>query len=366
MYFKNLTISEWQQFADVDITFHDRLTILTGANGSGKTTILNLLARHYGWNMPSLATPKKESKTGIIRFFSRLFDGINKSDKPQIGKLEYSDNVIVVLCVQNTNAAQYQLQIANKQPVKCFYIPSHRSIYRYQPLSNIPSAKKNKNNAFQEVSDNIKQRYFNGNESQSGSFFMKNILIGWVIQGYGVQSHEKTIMPADSEQIQNFEGFQNVLKKILPKSLGFEEIEVRNMEVVFVCNGGRDEFILETASGGISALIDMAWQIYMYSTKEHENCTVMIDEVENHLHPTMQRQVLPDLLNAFPDTRFIVSTHSPLVVGSVKDSTIYALVYNEGRQGQPSEFYSSQRNCHHSFRQTRRRCETLPRERSCD
>ncbi|RLB99430.1 MAG: hypothetical protein DRI57_33635, partial [Deltaproteobacteria bacterium] len=89
-------------------------------------------------------------------------------------------------------------------------------------------------------------------------------------------------------------------------------------------------------------------------------------EVENHLHPTMQRQVLPDLLNAFPDTRFIVSTHSPLVVGSVKDSTIYALVYNEGRQGQPSEFYSSQRNCHHSFRQTRRRCETLPRERSCD
>ena len=119
---------------------------------------------------------------------------------------------------------------------------------------------------------------------------------------------------------------------ILPKSLGFEEIEIRNMEIVFVCNRGKDEFILETASGGISALIDMAWQIYMYTPKENENFTVMIDEVENHLHPTMQRQVLSDLLRAFPKTNFIVSTHSPLVVGSVKDSAIYALTYNESKK----------------------------------
>jgi len=42
--FQKLTISGWQQFQDIEVDFHDRLTILTGANGSGKTTILNLLA----------------------------------------------------------------------------------------------------------------------------------------------------------------------------------------------------------------------------------------------------------------------------------------------------------------------------------
>ncbi|MBP7722945.1 MAG: AAA family ATPase, partial [Alphaproteobacteria bacterium] len=42
-----------------------------------------------------------------------------------------------------------------------------------------------------------------------------------------------------------------------------------------------------------------------------------IDEVENHLHPSMQRQVLGDFLEAFPNVCFIVSTHSPLIVGSV-------------------------------------------------
>jgi AAA15 family ATPase/GTPase len=327
-----MEISEWQQFSNVAIEFHDRLTVLTGANGSGKTTILNLLAKHYGWDMASLATPKKEKKSGIIQFFSRIFNGENKSDTPSIGRLEYSNNATTDLQVQNSNAAQYQIQIPQKQDVKCFYIPSHRSIYRYQPLSNIPTTKKNKNSAFAEVSNVVRHRYFDGNERQSGSFFMKNTLIGWAIQGYGVQSSSKTIMPADHDQISNYEGFQKVLRKILPKSLGFKELEIRNMEVVFICNEGRDEFLLETASGGISAIIDMAWQIYMFSSKENADCTVLIDEVENHLHPSMQRQILSDLVAAFPQARFIVSTHSPLVVGSVRDSKIFALTYDDNNK----------------------------------
>ncbi|MGB0562293.1 MAG: AAA family ATPase, partial [Spirulinaceae cyanobacterium] len=106
-------------------------------------------------------------------------------------------------------------------------------------------------------------------------------------------------------------------------------IEIREMELVFVCNEGKDEFILESASGGISSLIELSWQIYTFSLQERGEFTVLIDEIENHLHPTMQRRVLYDLVNAFPQARFIVTTHSPLVVSSVKDSSVYALRYND-------------------------------------
>ena len=49
MTFKTLQINDWKQFQNIDIVFHERLTILTGANGSGKTTLLHLLAKHFGW-----------------------------------------------------------------------------------------------------------------------------------------------------------------------------------------------------------------------------------------------------------------------------------------------------------------------------
>lgn len=331
MHFKNLKINQWQQFEKIDIDLHDRLTILTGSNGSGKTTILNIFARHNGWNMQSLSIPKEEKNTGFIKFFQRYYSGADRSNEAKIGTITYSNNVSEIRVPQGQNAS-YQLQLSNQQAVKCFYIPSHRSIFRYQAVVNIPIQKKDKAAAFNEVSSLNFQRYMGNGNERSTSLAMKNTLIGWVINGYGVKNSQKTIMASDDEQIQFFEGFQGTLRKILPKTLGFEFIEIRKMEIVFVCNGGNDEFLLETASGGISALIDIAWQIYMFASKENSEFTVIIDEIENHLHPTMQRAILQDLLNAFPEAKFIVSTHSPLIVSSVKESYVYALTYNESNK----------------------------------
>ncbi|MFC1644526.1 AAA family ATPase [Patescibacteria group bacterium] len=330
MNFKELTIKEWQQFQDVEIKFHDRLTILTGANGSGKTTILgNILARHFGWEVQSCSTPKKDKKTGVISFLTRLFNGENKNDSSKIGYILYDNDQKASLRVPDQNSAQYQLQILGQQGVQCFFIPSHRSVFRYHPVNNIPFGKKDKRSAFQEVSNATKDRYLGGN-NQPSSFLMKNTLIGWAYQGYRlVDDSGKEINARDSEQVKFYEGFKNVLRKILPKTLGFEDFEIREREIVFICNKGKDEFVLEQASGGVSALIDIAWQIYMYSTVEKTEFTVIIDEIENHLHPTMQRRILPDLLDSFPEARFVVSTHSPLVVGSVQDSNVFVFKYND-------------------------------------
>ncbi len=52
---------------------------------------------------------------------------------------------------------------------------------------------------------------------------------------------------------------------------------------------------------------------------------VFIDEPETHLHLEMQYQILPLLTNLFPNLQFIVATHSPAVASSIPNATVFDL-----------------------------------------
>ena len=55
---------------------------------------------------------------------------------------------------------------------------------------------------------------------------------------------------------------------------------------------------------------------------------VLIDEVELHLHPAWQQRVLPSLLEIFPNTQFIVTTHSPQIISSIEPKHLRILSQN--------------------------------------
>lgn len=56
---------------------------------------------------------------------------------------------------------------------------------------------------------------------------------------------------------------------------------------------------------------------------------VLVDEIDAHLHVSLQRRILSFFTHAFPDIQFIVTTHSPFVVQSVDDAVIYDLSKRE-------------------------------------
>lgn len=49
---------------------------------------------------------------------------------------------------------------------------------------------------------------------------------------------------------------------------------------------------------------------------------MLVDEIDLHLHPSWQQRVLDDLMRAFPSTQFIVTTHSPQVISTVRQENI--------------------------------------------
>lgn len=56
---------------------------------------------------------------------------------------------------------------------------------------------------------------------------------------------------------------------------------------------------------------------------------VLVDEIDLHLHPKWQREIISYLSEAFPNVQFIVTTHSPLVVQSANDINLYVLKRDE-------------------------------------
>jgi energy-coupling factor transporter ATP-binding protein EcfA2 len=327
--FGRIRLGDWRQFDDVDIAFHPRMTILTGANGAGKTTLLKLLAVHCGWSFKYASTPTV-SKRGL-QYLSGAWSQLGlrtdgESPGHKIGEIVYDDNTCNILSVPHTPGPTFNIHIATQHPIPGVYIASHRPVFIYQSVEHIPTKINPLFEIFKTYTAELKTRLNPTSKQNSPTFRMKEAIISSAVLGYG-----NRYVDSNHEAIAMFEGFQAVLQKVLPPAVGFREINIRMPDVVFVTESG--EFVIDEASGGLASIIDLAWQIFLASRIYWKGFVVLIDEPENHLHPKMQLSLLSDFVGAFPSAQFIVATHSPLIVSSVKESTVYVLDFADTKEG---------------------------------
>ena len=62
---------------------------------------------------------------------------------------------------------------------------------------------------------------------------------------------------------------------------------------------------------------------------------VFIDEIEQHLHPRWQRNIIRLLTQSFPRVQFVATTHSPLVASGCEDVTVHSVTKEEHRVVSP-------------------------------
>ena len=67
-----------------------------------------------------------------------------------------------------------------------------------------------------------------------------------------------------------------------------------------------------------------------------EPAVCLVDELDLHLHPKFQRNIIQFLTETFPNTQFIVTAHSPLIVQSAEDANII-LLKREGNETHVAE-----------------------------
>jgi predicted ATP-binding protein involved in virulence len=92
----------------------------------------------------------------------------------------------------------------------------------------------------------------------------------------------------------------------------------------------REKFDLNTLSDGFSSVMNILTELLLRMNQQQVQLydiqgIVMIDEIETHLHIELQKKILPFLIHFFPKIQFVVTTHSPFVLTSVKNAVIYDL-----------------------------------------
>ncbi len=341
-HFERLELNNWRQFEAIDIRFGTQTTVVTGANGCGKTSILTVLGHHFGWNLQFVSTPYVSRRTRRLLYsefrkrdalkmeresIASIPEDVDESATPDqgpqsVGAITYSDGRSCDLRTPSKIATnpQYHLQYSAAQSIEGLYIPSHRPAASYHQVSTIPTNPKTTAQQYQEYQQLLLQSFSSARSNNPGAI-TKQSLIALAVFGYGNDA-----VTENTEYRELFEEFQDILRKILPQKLGFDRLEIRMPDVVLVTRTG--EFALDAMSGGVNALFTIAWQILMFGRGKAE-CTVLIDEPENHLHPSMQRALMPSLAAAFPKYRFIVATHSPFIVTSDPTAGVYALTHGE-------------------------------------
>lgn len=121
------------------------------------------------------------------------------------------------------------------------------------------------------------------------------------------------------------------------------EVRTNDNDVFFIyCDGRevRSDLLSDGYRRLVSIVVDIAFRsallnkvMYGDEAYKYTHGTVIIDEIDEHLHPELQVRILKALHETFPNIQFIVSTHAPLVMSSVENSpenVVYKLEYKDG------------------------------------
>jgi hypothetical protein len=120
---------------------------------------------------------------------------------------------------------------------------------------------------------------------------------------------------------------------------GHGEFEGEMEEEEFLFNRGGLKIPFPALSDGYRAFLgwvgDLTYHVCMTCPKGKKlvdnKGIVMVDEIDLHLHPKWQMTVLPTLAKELPNVQFIVTSHSPLIVGSLEWMNIILMVPGAGQ-----------------------------------
>ena len=165
-----------------------------------------------------------------------------------------------------------------------------------------------------------------------GKNFIQYLVNLWTEKSY---AREDKDLERVAELDNWFSSFVEQLRKLFEDPALQLEFD-RKIFNFWIVQPGKERYSLNDLSDGLSSAISIVSELILRMDTGNASFdvsgVVIIDEIENHLHVTLQKIILPFLSALFPNIQFIASTHSPFVLISDPNTCIIDLTKNEIHQ----------------------------------
>jgi predicted ATP-binding protein involved in virulence len=356
---RKLNLKNVGPFEDAEIEFKptggtQEIHILTGPNGSGKTTLLQSLAIFFGasvQNMDALLKRMWASNSSEISLIvegdgltlpaftvdrSRLIRAIDPSPFKSIPLSE-----LPYLPEYARNGGEH-------------WLPFAYNGYRVARSIHV--------NAIQEFDYGSWQTAFSEAitfDKQSMAKDNKFVLNQWIANNISKRALSKE--KGKVKEASKYNSAINLLEEIISKIIGYPiELDLRTSPLSLVIKSYEKELEFDVLPDGLRSTIswmgDLLMRLDSFDTLRtdtplwnnelpinKQRIFLFLDEIDVHLHPKWQRNILPVVKEFFPNATIFLTTHSPFVVNSVDGAWVYELKVTDGKAylGEVTESKSS-------------------------
>ena len=267
--------------------------ILTGRNGSGKTSVLEEMVKCFNIDYGEIyETPTEKDE-------KRWYDSC-------MG--DFGINI-----TYNINFIGRKTQLSSI----FLFIKALRSLDMIQPSTVTKEA---------DIINNINK--MQGIAVNTSEYFLQRMVNLYFMQLSAEKKQDFERVKIIEEWFSNFTESLIKIYKCDALRLEFDDI---NFEYKIIIPD-REPFGLNEMSDGYASFFRIIFElINLVEAKSGKYCDytmpgiVLIDEIETHMHVELQKEVMPVLTTMFPNIQFIVSTHSPFVINSINNVIVFDL-----------------------------------------
>jgi predicted ATP-binding protein involved in virulence len=355
---KRLKMTAFRGIGDLTLEFHEtEPTVFIGINGVGKSSILDCLAvllsplieliqnptgsgrlfskqditnghqetnneitisvdsQRVTWSVIEVRKDSFPSKEAVDHFTEavRLLQSIGRigeiDENHQL--LEFTGELEELKAVGNEIRSRWKANSNVNLPLVVYY-PVNRAVLDIS--LEIPEKQSfEQTDAYQQASSGVQIGF--------GSFFQ------WFRVLEDLENEDRR----DDPNYRNLqlEAVRQAIYSLLPN---FSNLRVRRSPLRMTVTKQDQELIINQLSDGEKCLLamvgDLARRLAIANPSLPDplqgSGVVLIDEIELHLHPKWQREIIPALTRTFPNCQFIVTTHSPQVI-SEAEGRVYRL-----------------------------------------